>query len=74
MLQLIEQWKRRRLEVRLAKQDARALVERYGERAPAEASRRANTSRWQESRDNLRRPGHWSRVRGEVLKQLTGRP
>ena len=31
-------------------------------------------ARWLEAQDNVRRPGHWSRVRGEVVKQLAGRP
>ena len=57
---------RRRLDARLAKQDAIALMERYGERALAESSRRATVTRWQEAHDKRQLPGHWSRVRGEL--------
>jgi hypothetical protein len=70
MLQLLQQWKRHRLNARLAKEDAVALIERYGDRAWAEAARRANLTRWHDTQDNVRRPGHWRRVRGELVRLL----
>jgi hypothetical protein len=69
MLQLLRQWKRRRLDARFAREDAIALIESYGGGALAEASRRAIATP-QEPRDKVRRPGHWSRVCGELERQV----